>query len=105
MAEEKTDTGWLDDIFPDAKKQREAQAEQGLIFASKYLVFAGPTSDPRARELLEHWTKAVRKARIPKNATAQELAAHNALREWIEGIHTQIEFASQGQNVPKPRTK
>lgn len=104
MAEEKQDTAWLDDIFPNAKKQRDAMAEKGLVFASKYLVFAGPTSDLRARELLEHWTRTVRKACIPKNATVQELAAHNALREWVEGIHTQIEFASQGQNVPKPRT-
>lgn len=103
MTEEKRDTAWLDDIFPDAKKQRDAQAELGLVFAAKYLVFAGPTSDPRARELLESWTSAVRKARIPKNAAVQELAAHNALREWVEGIHSQIEFASKAQNVPQPR--
>lgn len=104
MAEEKANTDWLDDIFPGAAKARAAQEEKGLVFAQKYLAFAGPTSDPRARELLEHWTLAIRKARIPKNASVQELAAHNALREWVEGIHTQIEFASQGQNVPKPRT-
>ena len=104
MAEEKIDTAWLDDIFPNAGKQRAALEEKGLVFAQKYLVFAGPTSDPRARELLEHWSRLVRRTRIPKNATAQELAAHNALREWVEGIHAQIEFAQQGQNVPQPRT-
>lgn len=104
MSEERIDTAWLDDIFPGAAKARAAAEEQGLVFAQKYLVFAGPTADPRARELLEHWTKAVRRARVPKGASAQEYAAHNAVREWIEGLHAQIEFAQQGQNVPKPRT-
>lgn len=99
------DTAWLDDIFPDAKKQRAEAKEKGLVFASKYLVFAGPTSDPRARELLENWTRQVRRTPVPKGASAQEYAAYNALREWVEGIHAQIEFAQQGQNVPQPRTK
>lgn len=105
MAEEKNDTAWLDDLFPGATKRAEEQKEKGLVFAARYLVFAGPTSDPRARELFEHWTRSVRKASVPKDASLQELAAHNALREWVEGIHTQIEFAQQGQNVPQPRTK
>lgn len=104
MAEEKPDTDWLDDIFPLAKKQRETLEEKGLVFAQKYLVFVGPTSDPRARELLEHWTSAVRRARVPKAATAQEYAAYNAQREFVESIHAQVEFAQKGQNVPKPRT-
>lgn len=98
MAEEKVD--WL---FPDAGKQRAQQEEKGLVFAAKYLVFSGPTADPRARELLEHWTALVRKTPIPRGSSVQEYAAANALREWVEGIHSQIEFAQQGQNVPKPR--
>lgn len=93
-----------DFLFPDAARQREAQQQQGLIFAQKYLVFHGPTADPRARELLEHWTAEVRKKRIPASASAQEYAAANAFREFIEGIWTQIEFAQQGMNLPKPRT-
>lgn len=106
MAEEKAaDTGWLDELFPDAKKNLAKQVEDGLVFSQKYLVFSGPTSDPRARELFEHWTRQIRRARVPKDAPLQELAAHNALREWIEGIHAQIEFANQGVNQPKPRTK
>ena len=99
MSEEKDD--WL---FPKAKEQRAQQEENGLVFAQKYLVFSGPTSDPRARELLEYWTKTSRLARIPRAASAQEYAAHNAFREFIEGIHAQIEFANQGQNLPKSRT-
>ncbi|MDE2097039.1 MAG: hypothetical protein KGL39_07320 [Patescibacteria group bacterium] len=99
MAEEK----W-DDLFPDAKQQKADIEEKGLLFAQRYLVFGGPTSDPRARDLLEHWTRLARRKRIPAGASAQEYAAANAFRELIEGIHAQIEFAMNGQNVPKPRT-
>ena len=99
MAEEKED--WL---FPDAPKQRAKQEEKGLVFAQKYLVFSGPTADPRARELFEHWTALVRKTPIPRGASVQEYAAANAFREFIEGIHSQIEFAQNGQNLPKTRT-
>lgn len=99
MAEENQD--WL---FPHAEAQKAVQQEKGLIFAQRYLVFSGPTSDPRARELLEHWTRIVRKVPIERSASVQEYAAANAFREFIEGLHTQIEFAIQGQNAPKPRT-
>lgn len=98
--EEKED--WL---FPQAEQQRTDLKERGLVFAQKYLVFGGPTSDPRARELLEHWTAIARRTRIPASAAAQEYAAANAFREFVEGVHQQIEFAQQGQNVPQPRTK
>jgi hypothetical protein len=100
MAEEK----W-DDLFPEQAKQRAELEELGLVFAQKYLVFGGPTSDPRAREILEHWTEVARKKRIPVDASAQEYAAANAFRELIEGIHTQIEFAQEGPNQPKTRTQ
>jgi len=99
VAEEKDD--WL---FPQAKQQKADLEEKGLVFAQKYLVFSGSTADPRAKELLEHWTRAVRGTRIPRGASAQEYAAANAVREFVEQIHLQIEFAMNGQNVPKPRT-
>ena len=85
--------GWLEDLFPNAKSQVAHMRAQGLTFAQKYLVFSGPTADPRARELLEHWTQKIRKTQIPKGASAQEYAAHNALREFVEAIQSQIEFA------------
>lgn len=100
MTEEKVDD-WL---FPRAAEQRAQQQEKGLVWAQKYLVFSGPTADPRARELLEHWTALVRKTPVPRSASVQEYAAANAFREFVEGIHSQIEFAMNGQNVPKPRT-
>lgn len=99
MAEENDD--WL---FPKAAEQRAEAEEKGLVFAQRYLVFFGPTSDPRARALLEHWTALVRKQRIADDASLGEFAAQNAFCRFIEGIHTQIEFAQQGQNAPKPRT-
>lgn len=99
MVEENHD--WL---FPNAEKQRAEIEEKGLVFAQKYLVFGGPTSDPRARELLEYWTGIARRKRIPVEASAQEYAAANAFRELIEGIHAQIEFAMNGLNQPKSRT-
>jgi hypothetical protein len=102
MTEEKP-ANW-DDLFPGAAEQKAEREEQGLVFAQKYLVFAGPTSDPRARELLAHWTALARTTRIPLGASAQEYAARNAFREFVEGIHLQIEFATKGQNLPKPRT-
>jgi hypothetical protein len=90
-------------LFPERNEQRALTQEKGLVFAQKYLVFGGPTSDPRARELLAHWTQIARRKRIPANASAQEYAAHNAFRELIEGIHAQIEFASNSGNQPQPR--
>ena len=91
--------------FPDAEQQKADMLEKGLLFAEQYTVFGGPTADPRARAILDHWTEKARCVRIAVNASAQEYAAHNAFRELVEGIHRQLAFASQGQNLPKPRTK
>lgn len=92
-----------DDLFPEAGKQRAATEEKGLVFAQKYLVFSGPTADPRARDLFEHWTRLVRRQVISPGASAQELAYWNSRREFIEGIWGQVEFAQAGVNQPKPR--
>jgi hypothetical protein len=99
MAEEKP-LPWMDELFPEASKLRDKQRQDASVFAQRYLVFKGPTSDPRARELFEHWVKAVRRARLPKNASASELAAHNAMREFLEGIDAQIDFAKERVNEP-----
>ena len=95
---EKRPDDWL---FPQAEQQKKDQEEKGLVFAQRYLVFK---QEPRARELLAHWTALARKTPVARNASVQEYAAHNAFREFVEGIHAQIEFAENGQNVPKPRT-
>lgn len=95
MAEEKKDFDWL---FPNAQKQATEQREKGLLIAQKYLVFK---QDPRARELLEHWTVSVRRMPVPQDASVQVYAVRNAMREFVEGIHAQIEFAENGLNQPR----
>lgn len=90
-------------LFPKAAEQQAKSKEKALVFAQKYLVFAGATAEPRARELLEHWTRLVRKQVIAPDASVSELAYWNSRREFIEGIWSQIEFAQQNQNVPAPR--
>lgn len=100
--EEKEGADWL---FPKAEAEKAAQEEKGLVFAQKYLVFSGPTADPRALDLLQHWTALARRKTIAASATVQEYAAHNAFREFVEGIHGQIDFANNGLNQPKLRTK
>ena len=89
-------------LFPEAEQQKAEREEKGLVFAQKYLVFK---QDPRARELLEHWTQMARRQTIPPNASAQEYAYFNARREFFELIHAQIEFAENGRTQPQPRTK
>lgn len=105
MIQEKQPGPGPDDwLFPNAEVQRAETEEKGLVFAQRYLVFHGPTADPRARELLEHWTRLIRRQVIAPNASAQELAYWNSRREFIEGLHAQIEFAMNGVNQPKPRS-
>lgn len=101
MGEESSLVDRWDDIFPKAKEQRAAMEEKGLIFSQHFLVFA---RDPAAKAVLAFWTQAVRRKTLSPAATVQEYAAHNAVREFVEGIHAHIEFANQGVNTPKPRT-
>ena len=90
---EEKQPSWLEELFPNAKAVQADIRQKGLVFAQRYLVFSGPTADPRARDLLEHWTQKIRKTQIPKGASVQELAAHNSMREFVEAIWSQIEFA------------
>lgn len=94
-----------DDLFPGAKEKAEQQAHDGWLFAQNYLVFQGATADPRARTLLEQWTQMVRRKVVPVNASQGELAAANAIREFVEGLHAQIELALKAPQQPSPRTK
>lgn len=97
MAEENED--WL---FPNAREQQTQIAQQGLEFARRYLVF---TRDPDAAAILEQWTTQVRKKPLSAGASLQEYAAANAIREFVEGLHAQIDFATKGLNLPTSRTK
>lgn len=85
-------------LFPKAAEEKAAQEAKGLVFAQKYLVFK---QEPRARDLLAHWTTLARRTPVARTASVQEYSAHNAFREFIEGIHAQIEIAENGLNQPR----
>lgn len=91
-------------LFPEKEEQQAKLEEKGLVFAQKYLVFHGPTADPRARELFEHWTNWVRRQKVPSDNHGA-LAAHGALREFLESIAGQIEFAMKGAQSLPPKTR
>lgn len=87
---------WLDEEAPAAA--RESQRVLAVTFAQHYLVFE---QDPRARALLEHWTKTLSRRRTPVGAPVQEYAANEALRAFVDSIHDQLALAhSEGRNTP-----
>lgn len=74
--------------------QKKEQQDKAVEFAQLYLCFV---DDPRARELLDHWDKTIRRRRIAVSSSIQEYAAHNAIRDFIEQIQQQIEIAQKGK--------
>ena len=88
-----------DDPFETKRDTGVAKAEntnQALLFAQKFLIFtAGPGKD-----LLQHWSSKVRNRKVSTNATLGELGYYNGEREFVEGIHQQIEFAQNGGQSP-----
>jgi hypothetical protein len=84
-------------LFPNAAKDKEVSAVRALQIAQLYLCFE---RDENARKLLTMWTAKVRNLRVNLGATAQEYAAHNAVREFVEGIYQQIELAKNRGNLP-----
>ena len=75
------------------KKENDQAA---LVFAQKYLMFESGV----AKEILEFWTRTVRSRKTAPNAGGTELAYFNGVREFVEGIHQQIEFAKNGGKSP-----
>lgn len=70
---------------------REVQRQKALEVAKLYTVF---TTDPRGQQLLAMWDEQLARQRTPVNATIQEYAANEAVRTFVEGIRTQIRFAT-----------
>jgi hypothetical protein len=85
-----------DDPFARTKAEKDEVKDEALIFAQKFLIF---TSGP-GLDLLNHWSSKVRNRKISTNATLGELAYYNGEREFVEGIHQQIEFARNGGQSP-----
>ncbi len=80
---------WLD---PNADEHRNEQLAKGVEFAKLYNVFV---DSERGRALLDHWDKTVFRKVTPVEAPVQQYAADNAMREFIGGIHHQIELAKE----------
>jgi hypothetical protein len=77
--------------------QQEIINEQGRQFAQQYLIFV---DDPRGKNLLGHWQKAVLGRVLPPNASHAELAYEEGRRAFILSIQHQIELAGAGAPDP-----
>ena len=98
MAEGRQPGSWLEDEDPFAQttaKKKEV-VDEALLFAQKYLIFESGV----AKDLLDFWTRTVRSRKIAPTASLGELAYYNGVREFIEGLHQQIEFAHNGGQSP-----
>ena len=84
------------EIKKDASAAKKENADLALIFAQNFLIF---TSGP-GKDLLQHWSTKVRNRKVSTNATLGELGYYNGEREFVEGIHQQIEFAQNGGKSP-----
>jgi hypothetical protein len=98
MAAGRQPGSWLEDEdpFAQATAAKKEISDEALIFAQKFLIF---TSGPGA-DLLAHWSSKVRNRKVSTNATLGELAYYNGEREFVEGIHQQIQFAQNGGQSP-----
>jgi len=81
-----------DPVSPDAKLEQHNKA---LAFAQLY--YATFVENKQGAQILEHWEKTLRKKRVPVNAPHTEYAATEAVRDFIEGIYSQIDFARSGR--------
>ena len=75
---------------------KDESKQDALIFAQKFLIFETGVG----KVLLDHWTRKVRYMKIAPSASATEYAYHAGAREFVEGIHLQIEFAKTGGQTP-----
>jgi hypothetical protein len=98
MAEGRQPGSWLEDEDPFAqtKSDKKEVVDEALVFAQKYLIFESGV----AKELLEFWTRSVRDRKIAPSASPQEYAYFTGVREFVEGLHQQIQFAKNGGQSP-----
>lgn len=61
-------------------------------FAKNYLVFL---LDPRAKALFEYWEDVYARRRTPVNASINEYVANETMREFLQKIREQIQFAQR----------
>jgi hypothetical protein len=83
---------WLNANSAVTDQQKTMQREALTLAQLHVAVFA---RSPAGADLLAQWTDRMRKKRVAVNASVQEYAAVEAVRDFVEGIHRQIELASQ----------
>lgn len=81
--------------FDDRKSGRTEKENEEAALRWAQLIQATFATGAGA-QVLKHWTTVTRQRRVAPNASQGELAYHNGVREFIEGIHAQIEFAMRG---------
>lgn len=81
-----------DPVAPDAKLEQHNKA---LAFAQLY--YATFVENKQGAQILEHWDKTLRRKRVPVNAPITEYAAVEAVRDFVEKIYAEIEFARSGR--------
>lgn len=74
--------------------QAEALRKAGLEFAQQYAVVF--LHNQIGAALLKHWDESLANKRTPVNAPITEYAANEAVRAFIQGIHSQIKIAQDG---------
>jgi hypothetical protein len=85
-----SEADWLND---EAQEARLVQKQKEVEFAQNYLIFR---DNPQAKTLLQHWDKCLLRKRIPVCSELQQYAAVEAVRDFIQRIHEQIELAETG---------
>jgi hypothetical protein len=93
-----TTPDWLSDEGETQSKLQASTALEALKIAQNYVVFE---THPLAKALLAQWQKFVRERKLAPNASHAEYAAANAIREFVELIPKQIEFAHNRGNQPQ----
>ena len=83
------DVDWLE---ADNTEAVEKARSQEISFAKNYELFV---TDPRGKAIFEHWEKTLLRKVTPADATLQEYAADNAVRDFINKIQAQIELAQE----------
>jgi len=83
------DVDWLE---ADNTEAVETARTQEIEFAKNYEIFV---TDPRGKAIFEHWEKTLLRKVTPADATLQEYAADNAVRDFINKIQYQIELAQE----------
>lgn len=79
---------WLN---PNADAQRDEQRRKAVEFAQHYV--EAFQRNPAGRIILDHWTRALARKRVPVTATIQEYAAVEAVRAFVEDINAQLQLA------------